>query len=247
MKETRILMGMPITIEIIDSKANQKMIDEVFLYFYYVDQKFSVYKKDSETTKINRQEIKSDKYSLDMKIVLFLSDVTKNETDGYFDVYHQGSLDPSGLVKGWAIFNASKILKNFGLKNYYIEAGGDIQAFGRNSFGQKWRVGIRNPFDIHQIVKVVEISDMGIATSGTYFRGQHIYNHKSLISASDLLSLTVIGPDIYQADRFATAAFAMGKKGINFINRLAGFEGYSIDDQGTALYTSGFDQYITHD
>jgi thiamine biosynthesis lipoprotein len=57
------------------------------------------------------------------------------------------------------------------------------------------------------------------------------------------VSITVIGPDVLEADRFATAAFAMGKGGIAFIENLPGFEGYAIDAQGIATMTSGFGAY----
>jgi len=60
----------------------------------------------------------------------------------------------------------------------------------------------------------------------------------------DIASITIIGPNVYDADRFATAAFAMGKRGIQFIEKLAGFEGYMIDMRGIATYTSGFERYV---
>ena len=104
------------------------------------------------------------------------------------------------------------------------------------------------PLDAGSIVKVLSIRDCGIATSGTYVRGEHIYNPTdSDQPITGILSLTVIGPDIYEADRFATAAFAMGPAGINFIEQLPGFEGYMIDPGGMATYTSGFERYVSHD
>ncbi len=60
----------------------------------------------------------------------------------------------------------------------------------------------------------------------------------------DVVSITIIGPNVFEADRFATAAFAMGRKGIQFIEELAGFEGYMIDAQACATYTSGFERYV---
>src|SRR5581483_1535686 len=124
-----------------------------------------------------------------------------------------------------------------------VDAGGDIQASGHNSHGQPWRVGICNPFDRNQIVKALQIDNQGVATSGTYIRGQHIYDpHSSL--ESTVQSLTVVGPNIYEADRFATAAFAMGQAGIGFIEQLPGFEGYQIDSRGLATFTSGFDGLV---
>ena len=166
----------------------------------------------------------------DMKIIFALAEQTRRESNGYFDIHHNGSMDPSGIVKGWAIYNAAEILRKRGYENFYVDAGGDIQASGKNTQGEKWRVGIRNPFNTDEIVKILSVTDCGVATSGTYVRGQHIYNPKNDgQDITDILSLTVIGPDVYEADRFATAAFAMGRAGIDFIESLQGFEGYMID------------------
>ncbi|MGE5392382.1 MAG: FAD:protein FMN transferase, partial [Candidatus Saccharibacteria bacterium] len=129
-----------------------------------------------------------------------------------------------------------------GVRRFFIEAGGDIQA--QTGQGRRWRVGIRNPFNRKEIVKAVEIADQGVATSGTYIRGRHIYNPLSGNRVDEIVSLTVIGPNIFEADRFATAAFAMGKQGIEFIESLKGLEGYQIDKNGRAKETSGFGQYV---
>lgn len=240
-------MGMTINVEIADTGATDDVFDKVFDYFHYIDQKFSTRKDTSEITQINRGLIQPIAYSEDMKTVLKSCEAIKNRTSGYFDIKaRDGSIDPSGLVKGWAIHNAAQIISQAGGKNFYVDAGGDIQAYGRNADNLPWRVGIRNPFEPKQIIKVVNISDQGLATSGTYVRGQHIYNpfNKNEL-LTDIVSLTVIAKDVYEADCLATAAFAMGRTGINFIESLAGFEGYQIDDHGQALMTSGFEKYIT--
>ncbi len=257
MRETRILMGMPITVEVLDTSVSEKStdrediaaaIDAIFTYFDYVDKKFSTYKENSEISLINRKELAVERASSDMQKVFALCEETKQSSYGYFDIAHNGSYDPSGLVKGWAIQNAASILQQTGFANFYVDAGGDIQVAGKNHLGQKWRVGIRNPFDIRQIVKVLAVSNCGVATSGTYIRGQHIYTPRDEgVPRSRIVSLTVIGPNIYEADRFATAAFAMGREGIFFIEELAGFEGYLIDGQGQATFTSGFAEYVSHD
>ncbi|MDE2144452.1 MAG: FAD:protein FMN transferase [Patescibacteria group bacterium] len=245
MKETRIIMGMPVTVEVVSDKVKQKDIDDVFSYFRYVDEKFSTYKEDSEISKINRGEVSEDSYSKDVVEILRLSEDTKRETDGYFDITApDGMIDPSGIVKGWSIYNASKILQEKGFSDFYVDAGGDIQTGGKNSKGEKWSVGIRNPLKQEEIVKVVYVNGEGVATSGTYIRGRHIYNPKNRKDALDeIVSLTVVGPNIYEADRFATAAFAMGESGIGFIERLSGFEGYAINRNGIASMTSGFEKY----
>ena len=53
----------------------------------------------------------------------------------------------------------------------------------------------------------------------------------------------MIGPNIYDADRFATAAFAMGSSGINFIEGLTGYEGYMINKERVATMTTGFGKF----
>ncbi len=247
MKETRILMGMPVTVEVVDTAVTQALIDEVFAYFTYVDEKFSTYKETSEIALINRQALPLDQASRDMRTIFALAEQTKQETNGYFDIQHNGHFDPSGIVKGWAIANAAAILRQRGFVNFYVEAGGDIEVSGHNSRGKPWRIGIRNPFNMNEIVKVVALREGGVATSGTYIRGQHIYNPKKADELiTEIVSLTVIGPNIYEADRFATAAFAMGYEGIVFIAGLAGFEGYQIDQHGQATFTPGFVRYEYH-
>jgi len=246
MKDTKIIMGMPITIEIVDKNADNDSMVLVFDYFKYVDEKFSTYKNNSEITQINRGELKDENYSDDMKEIFELAEKTKQETDNYFNIRKpDGMSDPSGIVKGWAIHNAVLLLKKNGYRNFCIEAGGDIETSGLNSEGKFWTVGIRNPFKNEEIVKVLQISGKGVATSGTYIRGAHIYNPKDNDDKmGEIVSLTVIAPNIYEADRFATAAFAMGKNGIMFIENLPGFEGYLIDKNGMATMTTGFEQYV---
>lgn len=220
-------------------------VDIIFDYFEYVDNIFSPYKKTSEVSKINDGSLRDEDMSNDMKLILQLADKTKNKTNGFFDIYRNGHLDPSGIVKGWAIWQAGKLLEKKGFKNFYVDAGGDIQVKGKNALGMNWIVGIQNPFNLNEVVKVVELQDRGIATSGTATRGQHIYNpFDTSAGISDIVSLSVIGPNVYEADRFATAAFAMGEKGIYFIDHFPGLEGYMIDKKGIATYTRGFHAFV---
>jgi thiamine biosynthesis lipoprotein len=236
-------MDMPVIVEIIDP-VRPEIFDTIFEYFHYVDNTFSTFKKTSEITKINKGLLKTSDYSKDMKEVLLLAQETKSKTDGYFDIRRGSTIDPSGVVKGWAIHNAAGILRRAGYSNFYVEAGGDIEVSGTNRDGKTWTIGIRNPFNVNEIVKKVVLRDRGIATSGTYERGKHIYNPKTNTPASDIVSLTVIGPDVLEADCYATAAFAMGNSGIQFIEHLEKFEGYMIDTQGIATMTSGFKTYV---
>ncbi len=238
-------MGMPVTLDIVDRSAKQSDYDRIFNYFTEVDNRFSTYKQTSEITELNGGLIALNDISPEMRQILTLAEQTKKETDGYFDVGPIGRCDPSGIVKGWAIDNAAKKLKVMGFKNYSVNAGGDIQASGLNRRRKPWTIGVRHPFEKDKIVKKITIGNGAVATSGTYERGEHIYNPlQNNQPANEIVSLTVIGPNILDADRFATAAFAMGRAGINFIESLPGYEGYQIDHYGQATLTTNLSNYL---
>jgi thiamine biosynthesis lipoprotein len=241
MRATRILMGMPITVDVVEA-TDETRLEPVFSYFADVDRRFSTYREDSEIEAINGRRLAVSDCSKEMREVFELAERTKDETFGFFDIRRaDGRLDPSGIVKGWAIRNAAQILADTGARDFFIDAGGDIQASGRNPAGSEWSVGIRNPFNSAEIIKVVYPRGRGIATSGSYARGQHIYNpHMPGSPVDDIVSLTVIGVDILEADRFATAAFAMGEEGIAFIEQTPSLEGYIVKSNGRATATSGF-------
>ena len=238
MRETRLIMGMPITID----AANPDAVAAAFAWFEEVDARFSPFKPESEVSALNRCEIAPEAVSADMREVLGLAEATRIATDGYFDIMRpDGRMDPSGIVKGWAIRKAARLIAAMGLSDYCVEAGGDVQCAGHNDLGAPWRVGIRNPFDETRIVKVLQPGNAGVATSGSYVRGAHIYDpHAPSAVLSEIVGLTVVAGDICDADRFATAAFAMGRDGIGFIEATPGLEGYAIDRHGTATMTSGF-------
>jgi FAD:protein FMN transferase len=240
-------MGMPVTVEIVDTQADEADLDDVFAYFQYIDETFSTYKPDSEISRLNEGRLSLADASADTQTIFQLAEATRQQTHGYFDIARDGRYDPSGIVKGWAIATAAEQLRDAGFVNYYVDAGGDIQVSGHNPAGKDWRVGIRNPFNLNEIVKVLAIRDCGVATSGTYVRGQHIYNPHGGAPIVEVLSLTVIARSVYDADRFATAAFAMGSAGINFIQDLDGFEGYMIDSRGRATFTGGFEKFVLND
>jgi len=237
MKRVWQIMGMPVTLIIDDEQADEAAFEAVKNYFIYVDERYSPFKPDSEVSRVNAGLPRAE-WSAELKSIWRKCQDTKYSTGGYFDVMRKGRFDPSGLVKGWAIDNAAGLLRRRGVTHFYVEAGGDIQVSGH-----PWRIGIRNPFDRHENVKIVELTDQGIATSGTYIRGSHIYNPLGDMAA-DVASLTVIGPNIYEADRYATAAFAMGRRGIRFIESLPGLEGYMITADRQATMTRGFERYV---
>ncbi len=242
---TSLIMGMPISVQL-GENAPASLMGDVFDYFADVDRRFSLYKATSEISCYNRGELAKDSLSAELHEVMKIANQTRQETNGYFDMRRaDGTLDPSGIVKGWAVRNAAYTIRGAGVADFYVNAGGDIQTGGNSPEGKGWVIGIQNPFNETEIIKAVSVGNRGVATSGNYVRGQHIYNPlQPQQPIADIISMTVIGPDVLDADRFATAAFAMGSDGIYFIEKQPGFEAYVISTSGIATQTTGFGAYV---
>jgi thiamine biosynthesis lipoprotein len=241
-KQTRIIMGMPVILMTPDARVTVSSLDKIFGFLEYADQKYSPFIATSDVALINQKQLATENYDDELQEILALAAKTKHETNGYFDVWHNENFDPSGIVKGWAIQKASQMMQEF-TDDFYVEAGGDIQVGGNNDMAQPWRIGIRNPFERNETISVVELQNHAVATSGTAIRGQHIYNPFSPQPIKGIVSLSVIAPAIVDADRIATAAFAMREKGIQFIESLKGYEGYMVDSNKRATKTTGWEEY----
>jgi len=239
-------MGMPVTIHVVDPLTNAGALDEVFGELNTLDQTFSTFKSSSAVSRINRGELQAEDAGPLVRQALDLCRLYEVDTGGYFSAWIDGKLDPSGLIKGWAIDRACSILDSHGCRDFFVDAGGDVQTRGYNEEGIPWRVGIRHPSERDQVVRVILASGLAVATSGTYEKGEHIVDPHTGDTANELLSFTVAGPDILPADVYATAGFAMGSRGLAFIEAREGFEAYAIDRNLVAKWTSGFDALCQH-
>jgi len=202
-------MGMPISVDIPDCD-DEAVFEAAFDRLRKIDERFSTYKSDSEVSRYAAGKITEAEFSQELTEVIAACKKAETETEGYFSAWAAGAFDPSGYVKGWAIAKAGKVVEKQGYKTYCIGAGGDIWA--RSDSDYKWNIGIQDPKDKSKILNKLSISNGAVCTSGTYERGNHIINPKTKEPANDYISVTIIGPDIIQADILATAVFAMGKK-----------------------------------
>lgn len=249
------IMGMPIGIDLRDVDLDPAVLDEAFDWLRRVDVTFSTYKVESELSRFNRGELRLEEADPDMRTVLQRCEQLRFQTGGYFDAraaFRQGeahtrivapssaAVDPSGLVKGWAVEQAAGMLDAAGARNYCINAGGDIRLRGAALPDPFWRIGILHPLQHDQVAAVVQANDLGIATSGTYARGEHIVNPYQQTPLQSVLSVTIVGPDLGTADAYATAAFAMGEDGPEWTAGLTGYEAMTILANQTVLYTQGF-------
>ena len=237
-------MGTVVSIEIADEQPDAestRMIADTCAWLHEVDARFSTYRDDSEVCRFRRGEITIEDLSPDMRHVLDACADLWRETDGYFDAYAAGPLDPSGYVKGWSVEVASARLAASGSARHYINAGGDIRTRGANPDGEPWRIGIRHPWEPDKVSWVLTVTDGAVATSGTYERGDHVVNPRTGAPARGLRSVTVVGPDLALADAYATAALAMGEPGATWLAGLAdrGYESAVVTDDGRAFRSTG--------
>jgi thiamine biosynthesis lipoprotein len=236
--EIRHIMGMPIAIDVRDPEALD--VEPAFDWLRQVDATFSTYRSDSEISRLDRGELTVADCSPEVDEVLTRCLALERATHGYFAVRPAGHLDPSGLVKGWAIDGAAERLVAAGAKAFCINAGGDIVARGRPAADRLWRVGIRHPENLEQLAAVVAVEDLAVATSGTYERGAHIVDPHTGRPPTGLLSVTIVGPDLATADAYATAAFAMGTDGPAWTTTLSGYDAMCISTDHRVLSTPGF-------
>ena len=240
MRHVEHVMGTVVSIELADDQPPEQlrgMIAEVCDWLHEVDARFSTYKPESEVSRLQRGEITLADCSADLRHVLDVCADLWRETDGYFDAYAGGSLDPSGYVKGWSVEVASARLAAAGSTRHYINAGGDIRMRGGNPDGEPWRVGIRHPWEADKVSWVLAVTEGAVATSGTYERGHHVINPRTGKPAHGLRSVTVVGPDLSVADAYATAALAMGEAGISWLAKRAadGYQTAVVTDDGRAF------------
>jgi thiamine biosynthesis lipoprotein len=230
------IMGMPVLVEVRDSGADEAAVEEAFDWLRWVDATFSTFKADSEVSRIERGELAVADAHPEVQAVLVRCEELRAETGGFFDMRYGGSLDPSGLVKGWAVDRASALLSAYGLRSHAVSAGGDMMVRGGG-----WTVGIQHPLEPDKVAAVVEAEDIAVATSGAYERGEHVVDPHTKAVPEGLLSVTVTGPELGTADAYATAAFAMGRDALHWIARLPdGYEGLLILADHRVLSTPGF-------
>lgn len=241
---TRIIMGLPIILHL-PNTTSQEVVEKVYERFSEIERQYSPYIKSSEVSNINSGAISMKNASEEMLYVLDLAHYARTKSDGYFDVMHNGVFDPSGIVKGWSIAEAVTILKRAGILNFIVDAGGDMYCAGKTMDNAAWKIGVRAPLEPTKVVKSLLLTNMAIATSGSTERGQHIYNPKVEGALEELLSISVIGPDIIWSDVYATAAFAMGNAGIDWLEQLKDYEGFAIFPDMTGVSTSGLEKFLS--
>jgi thiamine biosynthesis lipoprotein len=161
-------------------------------------------------------------------------------------------LDFGGVAKGWAAHQAMKRLQAEGPA--LIDAGGDIAISGSRADGSQWQVGIADPFRERKNLEILFLNACGVATSGKDRRRwvrDGLFQHHIIDPVTnqpvetDLLTVTVIAPDVMEAEAAAKAAFILGSRaGFAWLEARPEYAGVFVLDNGGILYTQNMDDYL---
>jgi thiamine biosynthesis lipoprotein len=233
-------MGTVFTLDVRHPLPAAGVIEHVIRWWQWVDETFSPFRPASQVSRLNTGTLRRRDCAVELTQVLALCQQASAATGGYFDAYASGTLDPSGLVKGWSVETASATLSTAGSPNHCINAGGDIRCAGRPEPGRDWQVGIADPLRPGALAAAVTLAGGAVATSGTAERGHHVLNPRTRLPPAGLASVTITGADLTWADAYATAGLAMGGDVWPWICQLDRHEGLIINTDGTRRQTPGF-------
>ena len=155
-------------------------------------------------------------------------------------------IDLGGIAKGFAVDQASRVLKRLGFSDFIIDGGGDLYVEGRQLDHHPWSVGIRHPRVDKIWTRLWVPSGWSVVTSGDYerffYEGSTRYHHiidlRTGFPAQGSVSTTVIARQALLADALATAIFILGpREGIALADSLSGVEALCFAPTGE-VYTS---------
>lgn len=138
------------------------------------------------------------------------------------------------IGKGYAADKARKLLQESGIIAGIINAAGDIATWGTQIDGNPWRIGVNNPLETGETIEILEFSgNNAVTTSGNYEkyaeinnkRYSHIINPKTGYPSTELISVTIIGPNAEMCNGFSTSIMVLGlEKGIKLINKFPDYQ-----------------------
>ncbi|MEO5839889.1 MAG: FAD:protein FMN transferase [Acidimicrobiales bacterium] len=246
-------MGTVATVDVCDDVAPgraDRAIDALVAELERLEEMFSTYRWSSEISRINRGDLDLARSSREVRDVLVACAWLESDSGGVFRIHPPDApdaIDPSGYVKGWATERAAAHLSAAGLRNWCVNVGGDLVASGRPDATRPWRAAVRDPADPLAVAIVIDVDDAAVATSATYERGDHLWGAKTRPSSEAIASLTVVGPRLAWVDAFATAAYVMGRDGVEWVATHDGYDALAITQSGEYWASPGFERLIVTD
>ncbi len=161
-------------------------------------------------------------------------------------------LDFGGVAKGWAAHQAMRRLELY--SPALVDAGGDIAVSGLQRDKQPWVIGVADPFEPGSDLMILQVRRCGVATSGRDRRAwQHAGRRKHHIidprtgqpAETDVLTATVIAPDVLQAETAAKTALILGSQaGLAWLEARPNLAGLLVLENRQQVQTHNFHQYV---
>lgn len=223
----------------------EQAVEQACEALHAADELFSIWKPWSPMSRLRRGAARLDMFpdavASQLAAVLAVSWQLRQATDGWFDPWAiPGGVDPTGLVKGWALEQAAAVLRGAGL-TAVVNGGGDVVTCGVPPEGS-WRIGVRHPWRPRSLACVVALASpaQAVATSGSYERGAHFVDPRTgTRTRGAVASATVVGTDLAVADALATALVVGGVAALDGMC-LVGYEAYLVGHDGAEHSTDGF-------
>jgi thiamine biosynthesis lipoprotein len=155
-----------------------------------------------------------------------------------------------GIGQGFIADKIKALLVSKGVVAGIVNISGDINTWGKQLNGEKWKVGIKNPLNKDKIFATFPLEDSAVETSGSYekyvtfngIRYSHIIDTRTGYPASGVISVTVFAKSTEFADALATGVFVMGVDvGLDLVNQLPGIGCIYVDDKGKIFASKNID------
>ncbi len=153
-------------------------------------------------------------------------------------------IDLGGIAKGYAVDRASKIMREHGMNDFFVNAGGDIFVSGTKTADQKWSIGIKDPRDEKKLIGEFEVSDLAIGTSGDYERFviidgkryHHIFDVHTGYPVMISESGTAVATTTEEAVILSKVVFITGADEYMKTKNESGIEGVIVSEDGKIVF-----------
>ncbi|THG31381.1 FAD:protein FMN transferase [Glaciibacter flavus] len=243
--------------------ADRALFEQIERVFADHDARFSLYRADSEISRIARGELVLSRSSEPLRAAYTEAIGWRTSTAGAFDPYRpDGVLDLSGVVKALAIHAARSAVVGAGLDDALLSVGGDGVALGRrrsradsgrtpadSAAYAPWMAGIVDPENREHLLGAVPLHPgrAAIATSGTAERGEHVWRRSDPSSRTEApyRQVTVRAADIVTADVLATAILSGGAETLSDACSQWNIDVLTVDASNGLTATPGFRRELT--
>ena len=189
------------------------------------------------------------------RALVYYRNVMVDHTSGTVTLARPGvEIDLGGVAKGYATGAVCGLLRNRGVKSGLVNFGGAVGAIGFRSDEKQWVVGIKSPRgDPEDLLGELKVSNAYVSSSGNYERffikdGKrycHIFDPATGRQPTEVMSVTVVGPDSMNADILSTALFVLGpQKGQELLSKFEGYEAVFVDSSGKVESSKGMSNYV---